>query len=256
MNIVFIPVRGGSKSIPLKNIKILNGKPLVWWTAKAANDAECIDKVVIATDSVEIKDVVHSFKLPKIEVYDREPENASDTASTESVMLEYIQKSDLKDEDLFFLVQATSPMLKSEHIDGMYDAFLKSGAESMFTGVREKQFHWCATQGYSAPLAGTDLPPLRGKCPQDKGGYCKMSNLVPVNYDYRNRPRRQDFEGLIAENGACYINSVGNIKRDKCRLSETIAAYELPSYTAYEIDEEADWIIVETLMEKLGLQAS
>ena len=50
-NIAFIPVRGGSKSIPLKNIKILAGKPLVYWTAKAANDSKCIDKVIIATDS-------------------------------------------------------------------------------------------------------------------------------------------------------------------------------------------------------------
>ena len=51
MNIAFIPVRAGSKSIPLKNIKEINGKPLVYWTAKSANDAECIDKVIIATDS-------------------------------------------------------------------------------------------------------------------------------------------------------------------------------------------------------------
>ena len=220
MNIAFIPVRGGSKSIPLKNIKILNGKPLVWWTAKAANDAGCIDKVIIATDSAEIKDVVLSFNLPKLEVYERDPKNASDTASTESVMIEYLEKSDLKDEDLFFLIQATSPMLKTEHIEGMYETFLKDGADSMFTGVREYHFHW--------------IP----------------STTKPL-YDYRNRPRRQDFEGLIAENGACYINSVGNIKRDKCRLSGKIAAYELPSYTAYEIDEEVDWIIVETLMKEL-----
>lgn len=219
MNIAFIPVRGGSKSIPLKNIKILNGKPLVWWTAKAANDAGCIDKVIIATDSREIKETVLGFSLPKLEVYDRDPKNASDTASTESVMLEYLEKSDLKDEDLFFLIQATSPMLKTEHIEGMYEAFLKDGADSMFTGVREYHFHW--------------IP----------------STTKPL-YDYRNRPRRQDFEGLIAENGACYINSVGNIKRDKCRLSGKIAAYELPSYTAYEIDEEVDWIIVETLMQR------
>ncbi len=241
MNTAFIPVRGGSKSIPLKNIKILNGRPLVWWTAKAANDAGCIDKVVIATDSAEIKDVVLSFNLSKVEVYDRDPKNASDTASTESVMLEYIQKSEMNPEDLVFLIQATSPMLKSEHIDGMYEAFLKSGAESMFTGVLEKQFHW-----------------FRGKCKQsadslslsgEVGG--KYFPVKPVNYDYCSRPRRQDFEGLIAENGACYINSAGNILRDKCRLSEKIAAYELPSYTAYEIDEEADWIIVEALMEKL-----
>ena len=58
MNIAFIPVRAGSKSIPLKNIKELNGKPLVYWVAKAACGADCIDKVVVATDSDKIKEVV------------------------------------------------------------------------------------------------------------------------------------------------------------------------------------------------------
>ena len=223
MNIAFIPVRAGSKSIPLKNIKEINGKPLVYWTAKAANDAKCIDKVIIATDSGEIKSVVRSFNMPKVEIYDRDAQNATDTASTESVMLEYINKSDLNANDNFFLIQATSPMLKAEHIDGMFEYFQKSGADSIFSGVVEKQFHWQIINN--------------------------QNNLVePVNYDYRNRPRRQEFEGLVAENGACYINSVKNILRDKCRLSGNITYYELPSYTSYEIDEEADWLIVETLM--------
>lgn len=222
MNIAFIPVRGGSKSIPLKNIKLINGKPLVYWTACAAQNALCIDKLVIATDSDEIKSIVLSFGFEKLEVYDRNPQNASDTSSTESVMLEYINKSGFDDRDLFFLIQATSPMLKSEHIDGMYNEFSQNDSDSMFTGVREKQFKWI--------------------------GINDANGLKPVNYDYRNRPRRQDFEGLIAENGACYINTVGNIKRDKCRLSGKISAYELPSYTLYEIDEPVDWIIVEEIM--------
>ena len=227
MNIAFIPVRGGSKSIPLKNIKELNGKPLVYWTVKSANDAKCIDKVVVATDSSEIKTVVKSFNMPKVELYARDAQNATDTASTESVMLEYINKSDLKKDDNFFLIQATSPMLKAEHIDGMFEYFQKSGADSIFSGVVEKQFHWQITNS--------------------------QQNLVePVNYDYRNRPRRQEFEGLVAENGACYINSVKNILCDKCRLSGNITYYELPLYTSYEIDEEADWKIVETLMDKFG----
>lgn len=225
MNIAFIPVRGGSKSIPLKNIKILNGKPLVYWTASACQNAECIDKLIIATDSEEIKSTVLSFGFDKLEVYDRDKTNAQDTSSTESVMLEYINKSDIKDADLFFLVQATSPMLKPEHIDGMYKEFMLKKPDSMFTGVIEKQFKWGVN--------------INGK-----------TGLQPVNYDYRNRPRRQDFEGLIAETGACYINYVGNIKRDKCRLSGRIEAYEMPSYTAYEIDEPTDWIIVEELMKQ------
>ena len=123
MNIAFIPVRGGSKSIPLKNIKILNGKPLVYWTTKAANDADCIDKVIIATDSNEIKNVVQNFDLSKVEIFDRNPENATDTASTESVMLEFISQSNLNPEDNFFLIQSTSPLLKSEHIENMYKKF-------------------------------------------------------------------------------------------------------------------------------------
>lgn len=222
MNTAFIPVRGGSKSIPLKNIRLLNGKPLVYWTANAAQMAECIDKVIIATDSTEIKKCVLDFGFSKLEVYDRDTANAQDTSSTESVMLEYIQKSNLKDNDLFFLIQATSPMLNSGHIDGMYDEFKNSDYDSMFSGVREKQFHW-----------------IEGE-----------NGVEPINYDYKNRPRRQEFRGIIAENGACYINSVKNIKTEKCRISGKIGTYELPSYTAYEIDEPADWLIIEELMKK------
>lgn len=225
MNIAFIPVRGGSKSIPLKNIKPINGKPLVFWTAQAANNAKCIHKVVIATDSEEIKNTVLSFGLEKVEVYDRNKENAQDTSSTESVMLEYIKKAQLDTKDNFVLIQATSPMLKSEHIDEMFRKLMKSDADSIFSGVREKQFHWIEKQS---------------------------GEIQPVNYDYRKRPRRQEFEGLIAENGACYINSVENILKDKCRLSGKIISYELPAYTSYEIDEEVDWLIVEELMKKIG----
>ena len=76
--------------------------------------------------------------------------------------------------------------------------------------------------------------------------------MEPVNYDYRNRPRRQEFEGLAAETGACYINTVGNILKDKCRLSGNITFYEMPAYTAYELDEESDWIIVEELLKVYG----
>ncbi len=58
MNVAFIPVRGGSKSIPLKNIKEIAGKPLVYWTVKAANDCRYLDKVYVATDSDKIKETV------------------------------------------------------------------------------------------------------------------------------------------------------------------------------------------------------
>lgn len=219
MNIAFIPVRGGSKSIPLKNIKEICGKPLVYWTAQAANSAECIDKVIIATDSEEIKHVVENLNLKKVEIYNRDPQNAQDSSSTESVMLEYIEKSALNEDDYFFLIQATSPMLKSEHIEEMYQKFITEKKDSAFSCVLTKRFFWT------------------------KDG-------IPVNYDYKNRPRRQDFEGYMLENGACYINSVGNIIKDKNRISGKKTLYEMPEYTSYEIDEPDDFLIIEELMKR------
>ena len=219
-NIAFIPVRGGSKSIPLKNIRPLAGAPLVYWTAKAANDAACIDKVIIATDSSEIKRTVLALKhLDKVVLYDRDPQNAQDTSSTESVMLEYIEKAGLPDTDNFFLIQATSPLLKSSHIEGMYAKMLEENADSSLSCVRNKRFYWSED----------------GK---------------PLNYDYRARPRRQDFAGLMMENGACYINTVGNIRRDRNRLSGKISVFEMPEYTATEIDEPDDFLLIEKLMER------
>lgn len=219
MNTAFIPVRGGSKSIPLKNIREICGKPLVYWTSQAANNAKCIDKVVIATDSAEIKAVVNSFGLAKVQVYDRNSENAQDSSSTESVMLEYIEQSGLDKNDSFFLIQATSPMLKSEHIDEMYNQFLKEKSNSAFSCVVTKHFFW-------------------------------TNDGKPINYDYRNRPRRQDFEGYLQENGACYINSVENILKDKNRISGKKTLYIMPEYTSYEIDEPDDFLIIEELMKK------
>lgn len=218
-NIAFIPVRGGSKSIPLKNIKILSGFPLVYWTAKAANDAKCIDKVIIATDSEAIKNEVKKFSLDKVEIYNRDTENAQDSSSTESVMLEYINKTNLSNTDNMFLIQATSPLLKAKHIDEMYNKFLSDNADSALSCVRTKRFFW-----------------------SDDG--------KSLNYDFKKRPRRQDFNGLLMENGACYINSIANILNYKNRISGKISIYEMPEYTSVEIDEPDDFLLIEKLMEK------
>ena len=86
--IAFIPVRGGSKSIPLKNIKPLCGKPLVCWTIEALEACVAIDEVIVATDSDEIWSTVETRNYKKTHLYRRSAQNASDTASTESVMLE------------------------------------------------------------------------------------------------------------------------------------------------------------------------
>lgn len=217
MVIAFIPVRGGSKSIPLKNIKRFCNKPLVCWNIEALENCDLVDEIIVATDSQEIANVVKSCDYKKTKIYWRDPENAIDTASTESVMLEYINKNNIPVDDIFMLVQATSPLTETEHFTAALKQFQKGSYDSMLSCVRNYRFFWKED--------GTSL-----------------------NYDYRNRPRRQEFNGELMENGAFYINSVTNILTDKNRLSGKIGIYEMPEYTATEIDEPDDWIILENLM--------
>ena len=116
MNIAFIPVRCGSKSIPFKNIKKFCGKPLVYWNLLALQNSKLIDSVYVATDCEEIKSVVSGFSFSKVKVYKRSDKNATDESSTESVMLEFIDKNNFKNNDLFLLVQATSPLTQTEDL--------------------------------------------------------------------------------------------------------------------------------------------
>ena len=87
--IAFIPARGGSKSIPKKNIKSFCGKPLIFWNLQELQNSN-VDQIIVATDCEKIKETVLSFDFSKVKVYDRNIENAQDISSTESVMLLYI----------------------------------------------------------------------------------------------------------------------------------------------------------------------
>ncbi|MBP5371145.1 MAG: acylneuraminate cytidylyltransferase [Bacteroidales bacterium] len=223
MVIAFIPVRGGSKSIPLKNIKPFCGKPLVCWNIEALERCDAVDQIIVATDSEAIADVVATQHYTKTNIYRRSAENANDTASTESVMLEYISYAHLSENDTFMLVQATSPLTQTLHFSEALNMYGEGQFDSILTCVRNYRFFWNAD--------GTSM-----------------------NYDYRNRPRRQNFEGMLMENGAFYINSVKNILASKNRLSGKIGIFEMPEYTATEIDEPDDWFILEKLMYKYVLR--
>lgn len=233
MNVAFIPVRGGSKSIPLKNIKPISGKPLVYWTVKAACGCKYIDKVFIATDSDKIIETVEGFKegsetelFKKAEVIGRSAESASDTASTEFAMLEFADKVEF---DNIVLVQATSPLLVSSDLDRGFEAFGEENVDSVLSVVRQKRFHWG----------------------NDENGFAH-----PTNYDVFHRPRRQEFDGYLVENGAFYISSKEDLLKSKNRVSGNIKAVEMNEDTFFEIDEPSDWVIIEALMKKNGITAS
>jgi N-acylneuraminate cytidylyltransferase len=219
MNIAFIPARCGSKSIKFKNIKPFCNKPLIYWNIKALSASSLIDEIVVATDCEEIKKIVESFSLAKVRVYQRDKLNSKDESSTESVMVEFLNKENYDDNDNFLLVQATSPLTETKDFEEALIKVRKEKSDSLLSCVRVKRFLW-------------------------------NDNKEPINYDFKNRPRRQDFKGVLIENGAFYINSVSNIIKFKNRLSGKISIYEMEEYKYIEIDEEDDWIIAESLMKK------
>ncbi len=218
----FIPVRGGSKSIPLKNIKELAGHPLVYWTVKAACDCKYIDRVYVATDSDRIRETVNGFGFDKVLVIGRSAETASDTASTESALLEFAANHEF---DNVYLIQATSPLLTGKDLDRGFELYMSDKTDSVLSVVRQKRFNWTMQ---------------------------KDGTVTPANYDVYNRPRRQEFDGYLVENGAFYITSKKGLTESKNRISGRIKACEMSEESYFEIDEPSDFIITEELLKNRG----
>ncbi len=209
-----IPLRGGSKSIPHKNIREISGKPLAYWTCNAAAEAHGIERVYVSTEDANIKRIVGSFDLG-VRVIDRPAEFAQDDSSTESVMLHFAKV--VPDWDVLVTLQATSPLTAGADIDAALAQFEHEGDDSMLTGVRVKRFFWT---------------------PEGR----------PLNYDYRRRPRRQDFAGSIVENGAFYLTKRDILLKEKDRLGGKIGIHEMPADTMIELDEPEDWDTVERML--------
>ena len=212
-NAALLPLRGGSKGIPKKNIKHLAGKPLSAWALDAAANCSAINTVYVSTDSKEITDVVQGLGLG-VHVIMRPAEFATDESSTESVMLHFLSQVDF---DRLVTIQATSPLLEAQDLEQALIQFHEQQLDSMLSAVRTKRFFW-----------------------HDDG--------TAINYDPLHRPRRQEFRGTLMENGAFYITRREILERHHCRLGGKIGIYEMDESTAVEIDEPDDWARVEQLL--------
>lgn len=211
-NVAFIPVRAGSKSIKNKNITLVNNKPLIYWTVSVAN-ASNLDKVFVSTDSDEIKSVVESFGLEKVEVIGRSKESSSDNATSETALIEFAQNYEF---DNVVFMQATSPLTQTSDINGALKKFLNSDKKSLISAIKRHQFLW-----------------------DTKG--------TPMNYDPTKRPRRQEWDGYYIENGAFYISSKKEILKTGCRITTPVDFWEMSVQNIFEIDEPTDIDIVEKL---------
>lgn len=213
--VALIPLRGGSKFIPKKNIKIIANKPLCAWVLESALTVPSVDEVYVSTEDYEIMNIVKKID-PRIKIIKRPEKFATDDASTESVMLHFSKNVSF---DVLITIQATSPLTSANDISNGIEKFFTEKLDSLVTGVKVKRFFW-----------------------DNKG--------KAVNYDYKNRPRRQEFEGWIMENGAFYITSRTILENNKCRLGGKIGILEMSEETGIEIDTLNDWDFVEYLLTK------
>jgi N-acylneuraminate cytidylyltransferase len=217
--VAFIPARGGSKGIPDKNIRELNGKPLVYWTAKAASECPYITKVYVATDSKRIASVVKNFNLPKCVAIDRDPQTATDTATTESAMIDFAGRVNF---DYIVLIQATSPLTAGQDLSQGIEKYFADGADSLISAILQTSFLWTNERKY----------------------------IHPMNYNPLHRPRRQDHNGCLVENGAFYITRRDLLIQTGCRVSGNISAFIMSPNSYFEIDEPEDFSVIEMLLLK------
>ncbi|TYB80162.1 acylneuraminate cytidylyltransferase [Bizionia saleffrena] len=212
----FIPLRKGSKGIPNKNKRKMVGRPLFTWVLGEAIFSD-LEEIIVYTDDEDIIDFIarEYHWTNKVKALLRSDESASDTASTEMAMLEYCESIDYNF-DVFCLLQATSPFTKREHINACLKA-VENENDSALTVVNTHRFLW-----------------------NDKG--------EALNYNPHSRPRRQDFEGLLVENGAVYTITKAALHQYKNRIGVNTATVKMPEDSLLEIDTESDWIAIEQLL--------
>jgi CMP-N-acetylneuraminic acid synthetase len=217
--VVLIPARGGSKSIPEKNITDFCGKILIHYAIQASWESSA-NEVWISTESKVIKDIILDMEKEDVNVIDRPKELATDEAATESVMFHFAREVEF---DIIVLVQCTSPMICAKDIDKAIGMVASGQYDSVFSGTRMKQFIWKGSE-----------------------------HMTPVTLDIFNRPRKQElYEGQyhVKETGAFYVITRKEMFHSKNRLGGRIGCVEVPFWTSFEIDTPKDLEVMQKIME-------
>jgi len=221
-----ITARGGSKGIPGKNTKPLNGKPLILYTLEAARMVFQDQYIYVSTDSQEIKNTVESsgLEVPFL----RPAELATDTSSSEDVLKHAIKEAVKKGLlfDAVVLLQPTSPFRNEEHIQSAIIEFEKD-PESLLLSVTEAREN-----------------PYYTLMEEDKDGFLQKSKQS-------NFTRRQDCPSVWNINGAIYIFPKNEfMKGGFDTLSKR--KFVMNALASIDIDSSSDWTIAESLL-KAGI---
>jgi len=217
-----IPARGGSKGIPLKNLVLLNGKPLLYYTVTASLKSK-IDRTIVTTDDDKIAKYAKKIGA---EVIIR-PKNLSNNVIQIEPAMEHVLKQLEKERyipDNVVLLQNTSPLRNNFHIDKALNLLKNQKFDSVFSGFQSHYLLWKR----------------------------KNNTVFPINYSPQKRPNRQNMKTYVIENGAIYITKNQLFQKTKCRISGKIGAYLMPEELSIQIDRMYDVIMAEEIMSRYG----
>lgn len=215
--VAVIPARGGSKTIKRKNIKLLLGKPLIYYSIRAALNAATISEVYVSTEDKEIAQIAKSLGA---EIIERPSKLATDHSSTFDVVRH--AESILGSPDIIVILQPTSPLRNEREIDEAV-ALLEDGTDTVVGCCELKKYIWEFKDGLGTPLFSERLP-------------------------------RQHMEENYFENGAIYVTRSKVYQENDYKLGMGIYSkgmtklYIMDEHHAIDIDTEVDWKITEQLL--------
>ena len=219
MNILaVIPARGGSKGIPKKNIRLMNGQPLIAYAIKNGLNSKYITDVVVTTDDKEIEYIAKQYGA---EVIKRDPKLADDKTTLDPVIYDAMIKDENKKNkkyDIIITLQPTSPVLKTETLDKAIEQFLTSDYDTYISATNKPHLAWTKNNG----------------------------KIVP---SYEKRVNRQQLPPNYLEAGAFFISKRDNVT-ENTRIGKNVSVYEIPEEESTDIDNSIDWVICENILRK------
>ncbi len=221
-----ILARGGSKGLPNKNIKLLNGKPLIAYSIECGLNSKYCTDLIVSTDSVQIAVMAKNYgaNVPFLR-----PEHlANDTAKSAEAIIHAIdfQAQLGKEYDLIVLLEPTSPLRDTEDIDNALERF-----------ISVKNAYTCVSIVESESAHPTYL------------FYKNKENIITSFLDADNVVRRQDLNKLYYPEGSFYIANTQIFKEQKTfYINNHTLGYDLPKWKSFEIDTLEDFILVECIM--------
>ena len=217
-----IPARGGSKGILRKNVRVLAGKPLIAHAVEHAREAKSVSRVIVSTDDSEIASVAKQYKA---DIVWRPAEISGDTAPSELALLhvlDHLHETEGYEPDLIVFLQCSSPLTLPEDIDGTVRVLLQQNADSALEVAPFHHFLWRRHE---------------------------HGDAVGINHDKRMRRLRQQLEPQFLETGGVYVMRTQGFKQARHRFFGKTAMYVTRRERSLEIDDPADLILVETLLQ-------